>query len=497
MSGTKIDRLNGVTDGLAIKAPCRVATTANITLSGLQTIDGVALAANDRVLVKDQTTTSENGIYAASTGPWTRSTDFDGGGDIVEGTLVFITSGTSASETLWRVSTPSPAVGSALAFSNSSLTTIFLQDGTGATSRTVHSKLKDSVSISDFGAVGDGTTNDTTAIQNAIAYGQSSGNEVFFPPGTYLVTSQITVHRQSVRGARATLKFSGLGASTDCLVLQGSSRSEQLVWSGINVDANSTGRDAIVLSGGTVSSTSADYLRLQDVHITGAVRDGIHIEPATNNCWIEDFIARDVRITSPGRNGIFVKIPNYTAAFLNQSAFHNVEIRGAALTTAGYDVYMEYAGSASDQKISELLFQDCEFDADGGTNHGQASFYLVKTGSAGSIDGLTFISCTFEDVSGTIITGFPPCLVVAAGTTVGSVTQVGGIIVGYGYLVDYDTFASQVFSRSQGGDRDLHSISLSAIGFAASYANDAAAAAAGVPIGGLYRNGSAVSIRVT
>lgn len=57
------------------KAPVRVATTASITLSGLQTIDGVALAAGDRVLVKNQTYEQKNGIYVAAAGAWSRAKD--------------------------------------------------------------------------------------------------------------------------------------------------------------------------------------------------------------------------------------------------------------------------------------------------------------------------------------------------------------------------------------------------------------------------------------
>lgn len=79
---------------LAIKTPVRAATTANITLSGLQTIDGVALAANDRVLVKNQSSSVENGIYKVSTGNWHRTTDFDGVREAVRGTLVYINEGT-------------------------------------------------------------------------------------------------------------------------------------------------------------------------------------------------------------------------------------------------------------------------------------------------------------------------------------------------------------------------------------------------------------------
>jgi hypothetical protein len=60
---------------LAIKAPVRVATTANITLSGLQTIDGIALVAGDRVLVKNQSDATANGLYNGVTGNWTRTID--------------------------------------------------------------------------------------------------------------------------------------------------------------------------------------------------------------------------------------------------------------------------------------------------------------------------------------------------------------------------------------------------------------------------------------
>ena len=71
-----------------IKAPCVASNTADITLSGAQTIDGVAVVAGDRVLVRSQTDTTENGIYDASTGAWTRSTDFNDPSDLINGNLV-------------------------------------------------------------------------------------------------------------------------------------------------------------------------------------------------------------------------------------------------------------------------------------------------------------------------------------------------------------------------------------------------------------------------
>ena len=67
----------------------------------------------------------------------------------------------------------------------------FTQSGTGATARTVDSKLKDVVSVKDFGAVGDGTTDDTAAIQSAIDALPANGGTVFVPVGTYLVGTLI------------------------------------------------------------------------------------------------------------------------------------------------------------------------------------------------------------------------------------------------------------------------------------------------------------------
>lgn len=66
-----------VAQGLDAKASCVAATTANITLSGPQTIDGVSVVAGNRVLVKNQTLTQNNGIYLCAAGAWTRTTDAD------------------------------------------------------------------------------------------------------------------------------------------------------------------------------------------------------------------------------------------------------------------------------------------------------------------------------------------------------------------------------------------------------------------------------------
>lgn len=102
---TIVDRRYSVAEGTAVKAPCRAATTVNIALGGLQTIDGVTLAELDRVLVKNQTSGIQNGIYSASSGNWTRTRDFDGAYDIVEGTRVFVAEGSTNVGSEFYVST--------------------------------------------------------------------------------------------------------------------------------------------------------------------------------------------------------------------------------------------------------------------------------------------------------------------------------------------------------------------------------------------------------
>ena len=64
-----------VAQGLDAKASCVAATTADITLSGAQTIDGVSVVAGNRVLVKNQSLSQNNGIYLCASGSWTRATD--------------------------------------------------------------------------------------------------------------------------------------------------------------------------------------------------------------------------------------------------------------------------------------------------------------------------------------------------------------------------------------------------------------------------------------
>lgn len=109
MATSVTSQISGVLQSLAIKSPVHAVATTNITLSGLQTVDGVVLDGSTlyRVLCTAQTNSVDNGIWDASTGSWSRAKDFDGPRDAVKGTLVIVQSSTN---TLYRLTTSNPIV---------------------------------------------------------------------------------------------------------------------------------------------------------------------------------------------------------------------------------------------------------------------------------------------------------------------------------------------------------------------------------------------------
>ena len=89
--------VDGVSQGLDVKDSVKVATTANITLSGTQTIDGVAVSADERVLVKDQSTATQHGLYLCKASTWERTTDLAAGANAA-GMFTFVEQGTVNAE---------------------------------------------------------------------------------------------------------------------------------------------------------------------------------------------------------------------------------------------------------------------------------------------------------------------------------------------------------------------------------------------------------------
>ncbi|WP_349318846.1 hypothetical protein [Mycolicibacterium canariasense] len=104
------DYVDNLIAGLSWKKAVRAATTANGALATAfasgQVIDGVTLATGDRILIKNQTTGSENGIYTVNaSGAPTRATDADGAGELVPNATVYVSEGTTQADTQWTCTT--------------------------------------------------------------------------------------------------------------------------------------------------------------------------------------------------------------------------------------------------------------------------------------------------------------------------------------------------------------------------------------------------------
>jgi hypothetical protein len=100
--------VNSVKQVLDVKDSVRAATLSAIMLAGIQTVDGVQLSAGDRVLVKNQNSVSENGIYSVSSGMWSRSEDANSNLKVTPGLFVFVEEGDSNANSGWVLSSEVP-----------------------------------------------------------------------------------------------------------------------------------------------------------------------------------------------------------------------------------------------------------------------------------------------------------------------------------------------------------------------------------------------------
>lgn len=120
--------VDNAVQGLAWKTPVKAATTTNGTLATAfadgQVVDGVTLATGDRILIKNQTTGSENGIYVVTAGAPTRATDADTGAELLNAT-VYVSEGTTNADTVWTCTTNAP-----ITVGTTSLTFVEVNGGT-------------------------------------------------------------------------------------------------------------------------------------------------------------------------------------------------------------------------------------------------------------------------------------------------------------------------------------------------------------------------------
>jgi hypothetical protein len=161
-------QVSALLNGRTFKEAVRIASTANLAaISSLTAIDGVTPVAGDRILLKDQTTASQNGIWIAASGAWTRATDADSvtpDAELKAGTSVFVTEGTANGDKQFTLTTNGPiTVGTtALTWAVSGAGTTYTQ-GNGITISGSTISVDPAVTVRKFAQdIGDGAATSIT-----------------------------------------------------------------------------------------------------------------------------------------------------------------------------------------------------------------------------------------------------------------------------------------------------------------------------------------------
>ena len=264
--------------------------------------------------------------------------------------------------------------------------------GTGAVATTVQAKLRQTVSVKDFGAVGNGTTNDAVAIQAAIN-SLTSGGTVFFPTGTYLVNAQIVVSAKvqlmgagyatengtssayrgascilrGFTGSTATVALNGDGSGMDMLDvdgnLQGTGDGVQVWGSRVHIGTISTrnnGGDGLRIGKNeTVASTvNCNFWKVDYLITCGNTKNGFRIDQTNTSTSLSYPLGASdcnagfcglIDASSNGEDGL--QLGN-----CNDNVFANV----GSQSNAGIGIHFKTDGTNSGPRCNTILSNDSE-----------------------------------------------------------------------------------------------------------------------------------------
>jgi len=300
--------VDAVATGLQAKSAVDVATTQNITLSGLTTVDGVSLSEGDRILVKNQTDASENGIYSATTGNWGRTEDYDfsPSGEIANGDLIPVLSGNSNTSSQFILTTEDPIEsGDSLNFSLFSQL-LEVSAGNGIAISTAGSTKQIAVDLATNSGLGFNSGN-LTVSQNI------AGSGLTWNTGVLNVCATDT----AINGSEINVKFGAINN----LVIDSNDIQTLSANNGITIDSN----DNITLGGTLTGDTSINGNGFSNnLEFTDLNSFNLHFNNTSTIC--------DLRVTPVGIQYGGDYSANYTARSLVDKEFVNNQISGDTLT---------------------------------------------------------------------------------------------------------------------------------------------------------------------
>jgi len=318
----------------------------------------------------------------------------------------------------------------------------------GAVGRTVHDKFTEMVSVKDFGAVGDGVTDDTAAIQAAVTFGMLSqnngtgfgsnnGRTIFFPIGKYRISNAISIYEGcNLLGEQSGLVNSGSGFSTGTVLLLSNTKPGGAAWTSTTLVGGNTIAKRVMFTvedGGpiemknfgaiTEGNNSADSIFLlagndfpspyNSVGVTQALFSGLRIftfgevfrgtrfaDVTIENCGFEYniYVFAPLAATHGGNNGWGGINSITTQYFANYSTFSiptGASFPDSNFSACGFSLADNSNGSlcqGAGGDMSNVHFSSCDFVP--GTS--SSGYYFTNTGTDFLMQGCTFTSCRFK-----------------------------------------------------------------------------------------------------
>jgi hypothetical protein len=362
--------------GLKPKIEVKVATTANITLSGTQTIDSIPVSAGDRVLVMSQSTSAQNGIYTVNSDDWTRTTDANSA-QLLNGALVSVASGTlNANKKFFQVSNVSTLDTDPVLFGVFASSGAYSPIITGAASTIVSTNLPGSkVVVTDASgklAISSTTltelgylTGVTSSVQSQLSNKADSsalslhstsitgihginGNIVGTTDNQTITNKTFILSNNNLSGTLAQFN-TALSDDNFCSLSGIETLQNKTIQSPIVYSPNITGgiyKNGIytnatiyapVITGGTLSNTALNNASLMSPNITGGnTRSQVINIPVIYSPTVTGGSFSNINITNGSFTGCTLLSPSITGgtyknSIFNTSTFNNSELTGCVL----------------------------------------------------------------------------------------------------------------------------------------------------------------------
>ncbi len=411
--------VDGVKQGLDIKDSVRVATTAAGTLSSAfangQTVDGVSLATGDRILIKDQTDATENGVYTVNaSGAPTRATDFDSSADVTAGAFVFVAEGTANADSGFVLTTNDgtgdidpdtssrytgfdPVFGSATTLTGMTLSSATLNASSNSVS---YSAGNDAVTLPANGVIifSDGSDTIAFRLQNSSQSINSGSGSISFANGATVDTKA-----ESSVTSMATSDITGITFKS--LTSEGFHRKV----SGNQIDESTTSiafGGAASWPGGTVPS--GKYIEFKDGGSTFYYRTTAEL---SNGDFFVSVVADTDASSSTTYSNLFPGHPTQTNFFNSQGSaaispgtteLAFTQFSGAGQITAGTGLVKSGNTISATGGLADIAGLA---KTDGGIIVGDGSNFVLESGSTARASlGAQASHARLDDISGLAVT---------------------------------------------------------------------------------------------